>query len=258
MISRVERRAAADSGAKASPVGLIPAAGIGSRLPDRTGSKEMIGVGPAGTPAIAHLLDAFATADIRDLYVVTRPQKRDIAAHLARVWPAERYQTVLTEGTSGVPETVALGLADCLDRDVAFGFPDILFAPDDAVARLVRTLRSGRADVVLGLFPTDTPQKMDMVDLDEGGRVVLIDIKPEATTLALTWILAVWRPSFSAHLLASVQSAVAAGKPLEHLGHALLSAMSAGLDVRGVPFPDGRSLDIGTPDDLVRARDWRV
>ena len=236
-------------------IGLIPAAGIGSRLPDRPGSKEMVPVGVAQQPAIAHLLDAFSAAGIDALSVVLRREKRDIVNFLSDAW-AGRWETVFCAGTSGVPETVALGLYDQQDAPVAFGFPDILFEPATAFDALLHELSASDADVVLGLFPTDTPQKMDMVALDADNRVARIEIKPASSALELTWILAVWRPSFSRHLIASARMALTQGRPLEHLGHALQAAMRDGLVVRGVPFPGGRSLDIGTPDDLVRAQRW--
>ena len=49
---------------------------------------------------------------------------------------------------------------------VALGFPDILFSPDNAFTQLINQLRSRNADVVLGLFPADKPEKTDMVEID--------------------------------------------------------------------------------------------
>jgi glucose-1-phosphate thymidylyltransferase len=51
------------------------------------------------------------------------------------------------------------------DAVVAMGFPDILFQPDDAFVRLLARLEASNADVVLGLFPTEEPQKAGMVIL---------------------------------------------------------------------------------------------
>jgi glucose-1-phosphate thymidylyltransferase len=114
--------------------------------------------------------------------------------------------------------------------------------------KLIHRLENSDADVVLGLFPTDNPSKMDMVDTDDVGRVTDIQIKPGSTTLDLTWIIAAWRPSFSAYVAEHHNGA--------HLGHVLQRAMADGLRVESQSFPAGRSLDIGTPDDLGRARTW--
>jgi glucose-1-phosphate thymidylyltransferase len=61
---------------------------------------------------------------------------------------------------------------------LAFGFPDIIFQPEDAFVQLLARQASTKAGIVLGLFPTDQPQKVDMVDLDDDGRIRLIEIKP--------------------------------------------------------------------------------
>jgi len=233
-------------------VALLPAAGVGSRLPDRQGSKELLRVGSGhdgGKPVISHVLGCLGHAGIRDVIVVLRDGKQDIFEYLtSSEWGHFRFAFEFTPGTSGVPETVALGLGGIQARSVVFGFPDILFEPRDAVVRLTERLENSTADVVLGLFPTGTPSKMDMVATDESGCVTEIEIKPDATTLDLTWILAAWRPSFSAYLAANHQG--------NHLGDVFQLAMADGLQIESEPFVEGRSLDIGTPDDLDRAKTW--
>lgn len=233
-------------------VALLPAAGIGSRLPDRQISKELLRFGGGqenGHPVISHVLGCMELAGVNDVIVVLRDEKKDIFEYLtSSEWSHIKFAFEFTPGTSGVPETVALGLGGTQARSVIFGFPDILFEPRDAFVRLIERLDNSGADVVLGLFPTGNPSKMDMVATDDSGRVTDIQIKPDATTLDLTWILAAWRPKFSAYVAENHDGA--------HLGHVLQSAMADGLRVDSVSFYDGRSLDIGTPDDLERARNW--
>ena len=233
-------------------VGVIPAAGAGTRLPDRELSKELMPYGRPGTgrkPVISHLLLCLGLADIDDMIIVLRDDKTDIADYLASpIWRSNSFRITMTPGTSGVPETVALGVRDAGARNVAFGFPDILFEPQDAFVELMHQLDNSEADVVLGLFPTDTPEKMDMVATDSQGRVIDIQIKPDSTTLELTWILATWTPRFSAFLLDNHDGS--------HLGHAFQLAMAEGFIISSVAFGDGCSLDIGTPDDLARAGQW--
>ena len=241
--------------------GLVPAAGFATRLPGLAGSKEMLEVG--GEPAIGHLLRAFRNAGVAETRVVLRQGKWDIPEFLAGPdWQDLNIRYHVTRGTSGVPETVALGLQGLTVDTVLFGFPDILFEPSDAFFRLRNRLHSGDADVVLGLFPTQTPSKMDMVEIDGLDRVVAIEIKPDSTALELTWITAAWRKSFTEYFLSMQQDtperirqrAGPGGDP--HIGHVLQLAMDDGLVVTAVRFGDGRSLDIGTPEDLDRARGW--
>jgi glucose-1-phosphate thymidylyltransferase len=247
-------------------VALLPAAGIGSRLPNRTISKELLRFGASqedGSPVISHVLNCIRLAGINDVIVVLREGKQDICEYLAsNEWNHFNFTFKITPGTSGVPETVALGLGECQARSVIFGFPDILFEPRDAFAKLIHRLENSAADVVLGLFPTTSPHKMDMVETDDSGRVVNILIKPDSTTLDRSWILAVWRSSFSTYLHELVYGDAARLAEMavncdgSHLGHVFQLAMADGMHIDSESFDNGRSLDIGTPDDLSLARTW--
>jgi len=169
-----------EKSARSEYVALLPAAGIGSRLPDRLGSKELVRFGDnqeQGRPVISHVLNCVRLAGINDVIVVLREGKQDISDYLAsNDWNQVNFTVKITPGTSGVPETAALGLNDVQSRNVVFGFPDILFEPRDAFAKLIRRLEKSEADVVLGLFPTGNPQKMDMVETDDSGQVIDIQI----------------------------------------------------------------------------------
>ena len=104
-------------------VAVIPAAGAGTRLPDRELSKELMPYGgpeTGGKPVISHLLRCLGQAEIDDMIIVMRDDKTDIADYLAGTeWSGKRFRFAMTPGTSGVPETVALGLRDAGSRNVA-------------------------------------------------------------------------------------------------------------------------------------------
>jgi glucose-1-phosphate thymidylyltransferase len=248
-------------------VGLIPAAGIASRLPGLTLSKELLPYGndvSAAAPVISHLVGAFRQAGVTDVIVVLRHGKQDVADFLATSdFDDFDFRHRFTPGTDGVPQTVALALDDCSERNILLGFPDILFEPSHAFTAMIDRLENTAADVVLGLFPAGTPEKMDMVDVAADGRIREIVIKPARTSLDLTWILAAWRPAFSRYLGEAVRdadgrlAAKAEARGGNHLGHVLELAIDDGLLVDSVAFRAGRTLDIGTPADLVRARAWR-
>ncbi len=250
-------------------VGLVPAAGFGTRLGDRAGSKEILPVGLAEAdgvrrprPVAAYLLEAMATAGVDRALVVLRPGKEDVPAALGE-WggrlPDLDYLTI--EPTASVPETVARALPAVGDAEVVFGFPDILFEPRDALARLVAHRRSTGADLALALFPTDRPEKADLVDADEGGRIRRILVKPGAAAaggLRLTWILAAWTSVFSRFLGDLVAGGIRRSDPSGlgelYMSHAVLAAIDGGLRATTLPFPRGSYLDVGTPEDLDRAR----
>jgi glucose-1-phosphate thymidylyltransferase len=140
---------------------------------------------------------------------------------------------------------------------VAFGFPDIISYPENAFLQLSELLTTTDSDVVLGLYPTDRPDKADMVRLDTNGRVEAISIKLDETPLEYAWIQAVWTPRFSQFLeryLQDEQRQLASIHPEKELqiGDVVQEAIHEGLDVLGYEFKQGSFIDIGTPEDLER------
>lgn len=71
----------------------------------------------------------------------------------------------------GVPYTIDQAYPFVKDSIVLFGFPDIPFQAKETFVQLLNKQRDTQADLVLGLFLADHPEKMDMVEMDEDGRV---------------------------------------------------------------------------------------
>lgn len=264
------------TGTRGELIGLVPAAGRGSRLAGVDGSKEIVPIGLAEVdgerwprPAATYLLEAMTAAGVARAWIVLRPGKEDVARVLGdggdggdgggRL-PPLAYLTI--EPTAGVPETVDRALPAVGDAEVAFGFPDILFEPTDALARLLAHRRATGADLALALFPTDRPEKADLVELDPAGRIRRLLVKPGAAApshLRLTWILAVWTVAFSRFLhdflVRERQAPSDRGRNRElYMSDVIQAAVDGGMPVATLPFPAGTYLDVGTPDDLARAR----
>jgi glucose-1-phosphate thymidylyltransferase len=147
---------------------------------------------------------------------------------------------------------------------VVFGFPDIIFQPDNAFVQLLARQAVTNADMVLGIFPAHQPHKMDMVDVAANGRIRKIQIKPDRTDLELTWIFAVWTSVFTdfmhEYILTCGRQIHNIRMPLKgedqqeiFIGDVVQAAIDNGLLVESVIFTEGSYLDIGTPTDLVKA-----
>lgn len=258
-------------------IGLVPAAGQGSRIAPLPMSKELYPVGfhALGAsrelrPKVAcqYLLERMRIAGTTNAYVIIRPGKWDIPAFLgdgSAMGMSLAY--LLIHVPFGVPFSLDQAYPFLEDATVLLGFPDILIWPDDAYKTPLERLRRGSADVVLGLFPTDQPDKVGLVDLAEGGRVRGIYEKSGLRHLRFMWALAVWRPSFTEFLHGFVRERLAnwlGGRSPQYLvelptqpeipiGDVLHAAIDAGLRVEGHPFESGRYIDIGTPEELLRA-----
>lgn len=256
---------AARPGPSAGLIGVVPAAGRATRIAPLPVSKELLPValGPPDAAgrrrlrvAAEGLLAAMAAAGVTRAVIVVGQGKWDIPAYFDD-------GADLGLRLAYVPVTDSRGAAFTVDRahpfvrraTVAFGFPDILFEPVDAFGLLLEAQARRGAEVVLGLFPTTTPWKSDMVARDDDGTVRRIVVKPTDTALTWTWIVAVWSPAFSDFLHDhAAQHAVDRGRTADgrevHVGHVVQAAIDAGLAVDSVVFPDGWFRDIGTPDDL--------
>lgn len=258
-------------------VGLIPAAGIGSRISPLPGSKELFPIGfqtvgdrPGLRPKVVshYLMEKMRWAGITEAFVILRPGKWDIPAYFgdgAGVGLRLAYLTVHVP--YGVPFSLHQASPFLRDVAVAIGFPDILFSPDDAYSHLLTRLFADEADVVLGLFPTDQPQKVGVVDYDAAGRVTAILEKSTRTDLPYMWAIAVWKPRFTEFLQGFVQThldAVLGDRTPQWLpslpemaeipiGDVIQAAIEQGFWVEAEVFEDGSYLDIGTPENLAQA-----
>lgn len=198
-------------------VGLLPAAGQAARIAPLPCSKELYPIGfrqvdshSLRPKVVSHyLLEKMRLAGAKKAYIIIREGKWDIPTYL-------RDGTIVDMSLAYLMITLPFGAPYTLDQAypfvqnalIVFGFPDIIFQPDDAFVQLISKQMDTGADLVLGLFPAIQPQKMDMVDLDDKGLIRRIVIKPDQTDLFYTWIIAVWTPVFTDFLhkyLANIQ-----------------------------------------------------
>lgn len=265
-------------------VALIPAAGHGTRLSPLPMSKELFPIGftekIAGSerstyPKVAchYLLDGLRAAGITEGFFILRPPKWDIPNYFGDGSAFGMRLAYLTVHVPfGVPFSLDQAYPFIKQSIVALGFPDILVSPEGAYRTLWSRLVEGNADVVLGLFPTDEPDKVGVVDLDSDGRVVGIYEKSNLMHLPYMWAIAVWRPSFTnfLHELVELQLKTLIGvQPIHNLdelpayrelpiGDVMHSAIRNGMRIEAEVFPGGHYIDIGTPENLIKAIRSRI
>jgi len=251
-------------------VGLVPAGGLGKRIAPLPCSKELFPVGFRQTDdgqvmrpkAVCHyLLEKMSRAGVKKTYLVLREGKWDIPTYLGDGSLFDMHFAYLMVNVPfGTPYTADQAYPFVRDAIVAFGFPDIIFQPDDAFVQLLDRQTTTGADIVLGVFPAYSPEIMDMVDVDADGRVLSMIKKPERTPLRYAWIFAVWTPAFTEYQheflqKRSVLERAPQAEPQDELsmGHVLQAAIRDGIPTQAVIFPNHSYLDIGTPENLVKA-----
>lgn len=255
-------------------IGLLPAGGRAARLDPLPCSKELypVGFGPVDQghrlkPKVVchYLLEKMRLAGTKKAYIVLREGKWDIPSYFRDGKMLDmNLAYLIMDLPHGVPFTLDQAYPFIKDAVIAFGFPDIIFQPDDAYVQLLSRQKESNADIVLGLFPSRQPHKMDMVDLDADGKLRGIQIKPEETHLRYTWIIAVWTPSFTHFMHEYVLAFKEKSKNSQFenteekhqelfVGHVIQAALGADIRIDTVIFPEGSCIDIGTPEDLVEA-----
>jgi glucose-1-phosphate thymidylyltransferase len=247
-----------------SIVGLIPAAGEAKRVSPLPGSKELFPIGFREIQVDGHwqlrpkvvsqyLLDNMLSAGARKVWMVLGRGKADIMHYYGDGSAfGGHIAYLLMDKLWGMPYTLDQAFVWLNQETVLFGMPDTIFTPPDAFARLLARHRATQADVTLGIFPTDSPQKLSPVEFDVHGRVVNIMDKPATTSVMNTWGCACWSPSFTQFMHGFLASIAEAGREVV-FASVLLAAIQQRLHVGCVFFSEGEYLDIGTPDDLVVA-----
>ena len=255
-------------------IGLIPAAGRATRVAPLPCSKELY---PIGFRTVDHgqdlrpkvvchyLLERLRLANINAAYIILRRGKWDIPSYFEDGKIVDIHLGYLMMDLPfGVPYTLDQAYFFVRDKMVALGFPDIIFQPDDAFVHLLKQQSETNADVVLGLFPTDQAHKMDMVEINPDGSVRTIRIKSADTDLEFTWIIAVWTPGFTRYMHEYIQNekmtieresnTVPAIEAKElFLGDVIKAAILDDINVSSVTFINGKCLDIGSSEDMIKA-----
>lgn len=247
-------------------VGIIPAAGHATRLGHLPLSKEVYPIGfekmnGLDVPKVIsrYLLEDMAKAGISEFHFVLRHGKWDIPAYYKS---GARYNYNIcyhiAEYGYGVPFSVNQVYPFIKNNIVALGFPDILFNPKTAYTKVIdELLAHDQVSVVLGLIPSKTPERGDMVIYDDEMNITDILIKsPDSSHLKYCWIVAVWKPEFSDFLNDFIQNELKQKSDTQlregdyQMGETIIAAIKSGMKVKGVRFEEGSFIDIGTPGDL--------
>jgi len=256
-------------------MGLVPAAGQATRLSPLPFSKELYPIGHMRfedcndlrpKPVCMHLLEKMKIAGVKDVFIVLRKGKWDIPAYLGDGSILNMdFAYLIMKFPYGVPYTLNQAFPFTQEAIVVFGFPDIIFQPEDAFVHLLTQQSETKADLVMGLFPTDQKHTMDMVDVRPDGMVRKILIKPPVTNLEVTWIIAVWTPDFTQFMheytllneKKNIGREAEAKAPVEvkelFIGDVIQAAIQNKLNISSVTFTNGKCLDIGSSENIIKA-----
>jgi glucose-1-phosphate thymidylyltransferase len=170
-------------------LGVIPAAGAGTRIQPLAFSKELLPVGTRFDGGIErpravseYLVERLVAAGADRLCFVISPGKSDILAYYGG-------------SIDGIPVCYAVqpspaGLCDAIFRalpfagrqeNIAVGLPDTIWFPREGL----QTLPNDQLSFLL--FPVHQPQLFDAVVTDEAGQVLDIQVKSPHPTSTWVW-----------------------------------------------------------------------
>lgn len=241
-------------------VGIVPAAGEGRRLGLGGYPKELIPIHyrRSGATRIRPVLSiestvlAMAEAGVSTVCVVISDAKLEILRVLrdgASLGCKVVY--VVQPQSDGLWDAIERGIASFADKNILLALPDTVFKPENALHILRTKMEVAQADLMLGVFPTSTPEAQAPVQ-HQDEKIQGIWEKPDPAPVGNTWGIAAWNAQFTARL---PQFRRSISEPQPSITLAFIEALRAEMKVLAVPFDDGCYVDLGTPEGLAETFD---
>ncbi len=165
--------------------GIVPAAGMGSRIQPLAFSKELLpvgsfvnGSGERPRAVSEYLIERMVNGGVDKICFVISPGKSDIMDYFGgHVLSATIFYAVQPK-PAGLCDAIFRALALIpANEDVCIGLPDTVWFPETALADLPERSLS------LLLFPVQHPERFDAVVTNEHGEVTEVQVKsPQAST----------------------------------------------------------------------------
>ncbi|MBV9155825.1 MAG: nucleotidyltransferase family protein [Acidobacteriaceae bacterium] len=168
--------------------GIVPAAGMGSRIQPLAFSKELLpvgsfvnGSGERPRAVSEYLIERMVKGGVDKICFVISPGKSDIMDYFGGNILSATVFYAIQPKPAGLCDAIFRAVALIpSDEDVCIGLPDTIWFPETALVNLPP------ASLSLLLFPVEHPERFDAVVTDECGEVVEVQVKnPQAST---NWI----------------------------------------------------------------------
>lgn len=244
-------------------VGILPAAGLASRLGSCVFPKELLPVTyvvdaetstTRPVPVVNLSLSALSAGGVKRCIVTISDRKPELMRYLGDGSDfGLELAYVLQLVPSGLAAAVDLAYNWVQNRYSCLLLPDTIVYPSTVMSSLRQVVEQEHCDLVLGVLPTSVPEQLGPVRFDSEGRVSEVLDKPPVTDIRNTWVMAMWTPKFAALLHKSLVPPPAANPAL---GEFFNLAVQEGMNVKAVWFPEGSFLDIGTVQGLSQMLEW--
>lgn len=240
-------------------IGFIPAAGFGKRMKPFLLLKELLPVKQAdGNIGLLFesSFESFMKSGVNNVICTINESKDDLKNYIMRYCQKRsdlnvlfHYQAVSSQ-RYGIPYSISDTAPFLSGKTVIMRFPDTVLAPDDCIKKILGVHREKEADLTLGIFPTDNPQKLGPVLIGEDNRVLKIQDKPQTPCAYNTWNCLIWEDAFLNKVVEHV-------KKMHHHQKELLiydvinECLNDGMGVYGVLMENGYCQDYSAVSDFI-------
>ncbi|HVO64095.1 MAG TPA: sugar phosphate nucleotidyltransferase [Terriglobales bacterium] len=169
--------------------GVIPAAGLGTRIQPLAFSKELLPVGTrrdGGSErpraVCEYLLDRMLLAGATRICFVISPAKADIMSYFGGQMGEAAICYAIQQNPAGLCDAIFTALPFLsAEDDVLIGLPDTVWFPENGFRYVPEHTFS------FLLFPVDRPELFDAVVTDDNGRVREVQVKTPSATSNWVW-----------------------------------------------------------------------
>lgn len=234
-------------------LGVIPAAGSGTRLGPFTNAipKELLPVGEKAV--IEHVVEAMRLSGIEDIAIVCSPHKHGLCDYLGS---GRRFGVnlvyVMQDERRGLGDAV-LAAENVIDESFAVVLGDNFFHPKSFLSELISYHLERRADATLGVAEVEDVTRHGIIK-PEGDSIVDIVEKPSPER-AFSNLGAIGMYVFSPDIFDAIRETEPGYRGEIQLTDAVKVMIDRGRSILYRKI-DGIHIDVGTPKDLMRANEW--
>lgn len=234
-------------------MGVIPAAGSGTRLGPFTNAipKELLPVGEKAV--IEHVVEAMRLSGIEDIAIVCSPHKHGLCDYLGSGRRfGVRLVYVMQDERRGLGDAV-LSAEHVIDDSFAVVLGDNFFHPKSFLSELITYHMDRNADATLGVAEVEDVTRHGIIKPD-GDRITDIVEKP-APASAFSNLGSIGIYVFTPDIFDAIRETEPGYRGEIQLTDAVKVMIDNGKRVIYRKI-DGIHIDVGTPKDLMRANDW--
>lgn len=243
--------------------GYIPAGGRGSRMNPLLLCKEMLPVaiqnneGTEVVLLIEHAIQSLIDGGVEEILFTVNQDKESVIKCINNICIDKRKKSAfiyqdLHNSEYGLPYVIADAAPFLRGNTIFMKFPDTIINPRDCFKKLYEFHKEKNSDLTLGVFSTQSPERLGPVSIRHDGKVIQIQDKPSKALENNTWNIIIWEDIFldlTVELVAAVRKNNCVEKELL-LINIFNKALENELRVFAYLFEEGVCHDISCIEDM--------